>query len=286
MTRPWPGYSLKTVIKKSTAAWNPDEQNSIYFYWDNPPQDILDAGEPVWYRADPPTIPAGGVAQVAVRLRYVPDHADRHRGGGDLRRHGDHEHYGGRQRAPVGQHRLLGRPDEGVSPLAAQRRGRSDLGLDGWHERDRQHDDGRRPERQFRRLGRVPGQRRCRSSPTTCSRASMPTARRRRRRSGHGPTNSFTPRTAHLPSTANYTGADWIAEATDHGFNNVQMNLGDIGSYMGTSAGQAADAGPRLWLYHQGHDQAQSALIRTCGSSTTSRMPRKTTSRILIAARA
>jgi hypothetical protein len=67
------GYSLKTVIKQSTdGGINPDLQNSIYFYWDNPPADIINAGEPVWYRFDPPTIVAGGVAQVAVRLRYIP----------------------------------------------------------------------------------------------------------------------------------------------------------------------------------------------------------------------
>ncbi len=66
-------YSLKTIIKKSTSTTiNPKEQNSIYFYWDFPPQDIFDAGEPVWYRFDPPTIPAGGVGQVAVRLRTIP----------------------------------------------------------------------------------------------------------------------------------------------------------------------------------------------------------------------
>ena len=32
----------------------------------------LAAGEPVWYKGDPTTIPPGGVAQAVVRLRYVP----------------------------------------------------------------------------------------------------------------------------------------------------------------------------------------------------------------------
>ncbi len=63
------GYSLKTVIKRSATYHN---ANSIYFYWDNPPQAIIDAGEPVWYKGDPTTIPPGGVAQAVVRLRYVP----------------------------------------------------------------------------------------------------------------------------------------------------------------------------------------------------------------------
>ena len=64
------GYSLKTVIR--TKAVGKHEPSSIYFYWDNPPQAILDAGEPVWFKADPATIPPGGVAQVVVRLRFVP----------------------------------------------------------------------------------------------------------------------------------------------------------------------------------------------------------------------
>ncbi len=63
------GYSLKTVIKRSSTY---HDANSIYFYWDNPPQAIIDAGEPVWYKGDPTTIPPGGVGQAVVRLRYVP----------------------------------------------------------------------------------------------------------------------------------------------------------------------------------------------------------------------
>lgn len=63
------GYSLKTILKRNTTY---RDANSIFFYWDNPPQDVFDAGEPVWYRADPNPIPAGGVARVVVRLRSVP----------------------------------------------------------------------------------------------------------------------------------------------------------------------------------------------------------------------
>jgi len=33
---------------------------------------LISAGEPVWYKADPKTIPAGGTAQIVVRLRQVP----------------------------------------------------------------------------------------------------------------------------------------------------------------------------------------------------------------------
>lgn len=63
------GYSLKTILKRNTSF---RDANSIFFYWDNPPQDVFDKGEPVWYRADPNPIPAGGVARVVVRLRSVP----------------------------------------------------------------------------------------------------------------------------------------------------------------------------------------------------------------------
>ncbi len=67
------GYSLKTVIKMSAANYNPDQLSSIYFTWDDPPDDLeFGAGEPVWWKADPPTVPVGGVTQVAIRLRKVP----------------------------------------------------------------------------------------------------------------------------------------------------------------------------------------------------------------------
>jgi len=63
------GYNLDTILRRNASL---QDSNSIYYYWDNPPQDVLDAGEPVWYRADPNPIPAGGVAQVIVRLRWAP----------------------------------------------------------------------------------------------------------------------------------------------------------------------------------------------------------------------
>jgi hypothetical protein len=63
------GYNLSTILKRNATF---HDANSIYFYWDDPPQDIFDAGEPVWFRLDPNPIPAGGVARVVVRLRSVP----------------------------------------------------------------------------------------------------------------------------------------------------------------------------------------------------------------------
>ncbi len=63
------GHSLKTVIKQNPGV---HDANSIFFYWDNPPADIMNAGEPVWYKGDPATIPAGGVGQAVIRLRAPP----------------------------------------------------------------------------------------------------------------------------------------------------------------------------------------------------------------------
>lgn len=63
------GYSLKTVIKYETSV---HEASSIFYYWDNPPADIMNAGDPAWYKGDPTGIPVGAVAQAVVRLRSVP----------------------------------------------------------------------------------------------------------------------------------------------------------------------------------------------------------------------
>ena len=42
--------------------------------------------------------------------------------------------------------------------------------------------------------------------------------------------------------TGSYTAADWVAEATDHGVNNCQLNMGmGMGNYLGSGSG-AADA--------------------------------------------
>ena len=64
------GYSLDTVIKYRL--YNDHPTHSIHHYWENPPQTIIDAGEPVWFKGDPSTIPAGGVGQAIIRLRSVP----------------------------------------------------------------------------------------------------------------------------------------------------------------------------------------------------------------------
>ncbi len=62
------GYSLKTVIKHDPTT----DANSIFFYWNDPPADIMNAGDPAWYKGDPIVIPPGGVAQAVMHLRSVP----------------------------------------------------------------------------------------------------------------------------------------------------------------------------------------------------------------------
>ncbi len=66
------GHSLNNIIERNASL---HDSASIYYHWDNPETeapDIMAAGEPVWYRADPNPIPAGGFSRVVVRLRFVP----------------------------------------------------------------------------------------------------------------------------------------------------------------------------------------------------------------------
>ncbi len=63
-------YGLTYVLKQ--ADYNGHIANSIWIRYDNPPQALLDAGEPAWFKMDPASIPAGGVGHVVVRLRRVP----------------------------------------------------------------------------------------------------------------------------------------------------------------------------------------------------------------------
>lgn len=63
------GYSLNDALALIA---NYHDSRSIFYNWDSPPQALFDAGEPVWFKGDPTTIPAGGVAQAVVRLRRVP----------------------------------------------------------------------------------------------------------------------------------------------------------------------------------------------------------------------
>lgn len=67
------GYSLKDSLHRYYDAAKRIAYG-IYFPPALPPaqlQALIDAGEPVWYKADPNPIPPGGTAQVVVRLRYA-----------------------------------------------------------------------------------------------------------------------------------------------------------------------------------------------------------------------
>jgi len=46
--------------------------HSIYFKWDVPSDDIMNAGEPIWYKCEPASIAAGDVGHVVIRLRSIP----------------------------------------------------------------------------------------------------------------------------------------------------------------------------------------------------------------------
>ena len=70
----------------------------------------------------------------------------------------------------------------------------------------------------------------------------MRTARWPRPPSGRGPTSSLSATYGNFNLTGSYTAADWVAEATDHGVNNCQLNMGmGMGTYLGSGSG-AADA--------------------------------------------
>ncbi len=233
------GYSLKTNIAMSTdTSINPGGQNSIYFYWDDPPAAIIAAGEPVWYRADPPTIPAGGVAQVAVRLRCVPvtqplslgvvtsagnvstniivdANAPRIAGIGyseDLKNIYLHwRRPGGAAPASVwldgtnvtSLTTTVGDPN--VNFAASVISLSNALPFFSSHVFQGIYADGK--------------------SATAAQRAW---------------TNKFIYATySTFMAGGSYTAADWLDEAANHGFNNVQYNLGEMGSYMKTVAGQA-----------------------------------------------
>lgn len=234
------GYNLKTVIKKSTASWNPDELNSIYFYWDDPPADILSAGEPAWYRFDPPTVPAGGVAQVAVRLRKTPTTNPLSVGvvtsagtvnttitvdsatpriasigySDDLRKIYLHwSRPGGSGAAPASV--WLDGTDVTTSTATVSDPSynfaasvislTTPLSYFSYHVLQGVYGDGKTA---------TAGQRAWTNKVIYCTYSTFTT-------------------------DSSYTTADWLDEASDHGFNNVQMNLGAMGSYLGTSSGRA-----------------------------------------------
>ena len=68
------GYSLNTVVKLDPSG-NQHQARSVYYYFDNPQSDapaLYAAGLPVWYKLDPASIAAGEVGQAIIRLRFPP----------------------------------------------------------------------------------------------------------------------------------------------------------------------------------------------------------------------
>jgi len=229
-------YSLKTIIKKSTRGnINPDEQNSIYFYWDDPPADVIAMGEPVWYRFDPPTIPAGGVAQVAVRLRYVPTTPIVVLGvvtsAGTVSRNVVIE-------ADAPQLVSIGYSDDLKKVYLHWRRNGGAVPASVWL-------DGTEVTASTTTVGDT----NINFGASVVSLASpLPffsyhvyqgvfADRKTATASQRAWTNKFI--YATYSAFGDYAPAQWVAEASDHGFNNVQMNLGIMGSYLGTVSGRA-----------------------------------------------
>ena len=64
------GFSLNQNLKAKNAGGE-NIPYSIYYGSANVTA-LVNAGEPVWYKADPAAIPVGGVGQVVVRLRVIP----------------------------------------------------------------------------------------------------------------------------------------------------------------------------------------------------------------------
>ncbi len=235
------GHSLQSVIKMSEASWNPDQQNSIYFNWEDPPANILNAGEPVWWRADPPTVPAGGVAQVAVRLRTVPTTATL--GFGVVSSSGT-----------VNTNITVDANAPRITSIGyAEDRKKIYL-----HWRRPMDGIGAAPVAVYLNGTNVTGYTTTVGDPSLNFAASVISlsnalpffsynvfqgvyADGKTAATGQRAwTNKFIYTTwSTFEESGNYDAADWLEEAAAHGFNNVEMNLGAMGSYMGTSAGRA-----------------------------------------------
>jgi hypothetical protein len=234
------GYSLQTVIKMSTSGTiNPDQQNSIYFYWDNPPQQIFDAGEPVWWKADPPTVPAGGVAQVAVRLRSVPVTPTVAFGVVNS----------------AGPTLVTNIAVDANAPCIASIGYSEDLRKIYLHWR---RDGGAAPTSVWLDGVDVTSLTTTVGDPSlnfAASVISLPNplpffsyhayqgvyADGKTAAAGQRAwTNKFVYCTwSTFEASGSYDAPEWVDEAAAHGFNNVEMNLGLVGGYLGTSAGRA-----------------------------------------------
>ena len=230
------GYSLAdSLVENPTVHY----ARSIYFKWDNPPTAIFDAGEPVWYKGDPKTIPAGGVAQAVVRLRTPPVTAS----------------------VAVGVVTSLGTVTTNITKDATA----PALASIGYsYDLTKVYLHWRRPGAAGAPVSvwmdgtNVTGFTTTVSDPGLNFSASVivlpaPIAPmsyhvfqgiyadgKIASASQRAWTNKFIYATyGTFVLGANYTVADWIAEASAHGFNNCQVQVGDVVGYMNTGAGEA-----------------------------------------------
>ncbi len=246
------GYSLADSLAEDA---NVHYARSIYFRWDNPPQAILDAGEPVWYKGDPTVIPAGGVAQAVVRLRTPPVASTVAVGvnvSGTILTTNITKDVNAPQLASIGYSSDLQkiylhwrRPGSagvgGAAPVTVRMDGSNvttitttvaDPSMNfaasvinlaapiapmSYHVFQGVYDDGK--------------------TATASQRAW---------------TNKFIYASyGNFETSAGYTIADWVEEASNHGFNNVQVNVGEVGGYMFTPTGRA-DCQAREYGYTTG----------------------------------
>jgi hypothetical protein len=241
------GYSLADSLVENAGV---HYSRSIYFKWDNPPSAILNAGEPVWYKGDPATIPAGGVGQAVLRLRSVPVTQPVSVGvvtsGGTVTTNITVD-MNAPQLASIGYSPdltkvyLHWRRNGGAAPTTVKMDGvdvtpatttvgdptvnfgasivqlAAPLVPMSYHVFQGAYSDGKLASASQRAW-----------------------------------TNKFIYASyGNFETSASYTIADWVAEASEHGFNNCQVSMGEVGGYMWTGAGQA-DCRARGYGYTSG----------------------------------
>ncbi len=228
-------YNLNTILKLNTGV---HDARSIYFYWDNPPQDVFDLGEPVWFKGDPSTIPAGAVAQAVVRLRSVPVTPT----------------------VNVGVVTSAGTVNTNIT-IDANAPQLASIGYSADRTKVYLHwrrNGGAAPTSVWMDGVNVTANTTTVGDPSVHFAASVITLAapftlmsyhvyqgvyadgKVASASQRAWVNKFIHGTyGTFELDASYTVADWIAEASDHGINNCQVMVGDVGGYMFTAAGRA-----------------------------------------------
>ncbi len=227
------GYSLEDSL-----VLGDHDSRSIYYNWDNPPSDLINAGEPVWYKGDPKTIPAGGVGKVVVRLRTPPVTSTVSVGvvtsGGTVTTNITKD-------ASAPQLASIGYSTDRTKVYLHWRRSSNAAPTSVWL-------DGTNVTANTTTVGDN-------AMNFAASVINLSTALpkmsyhvfqgvyadgKTATASQRAWTNKFIYATyGSFELNANYTIGDWIDEAADHGFNNVQVQVGDTVGYMNTSGGEA-----------------------------------------------